>query len=415
MLEDFIKAHRNDDIRMLALKRSLLSETDMHYAIEQISGWQKARTKLPQWAANNEIIYPPLISMEQCSSEQTAKYKTELCQRLCGSIKDNQQTTLTDLTGGFAVDFSYMSCVFDKAVYVEQQENLCHIAKHNMNVLKRHNTTIVNDTAEHYLDNNQSSTVIFIDPARRDNKGDRTYAVADCTPNVLAMADILLKKATFTIIKLSPMLDWRKAVADFGSCCGEVHIVSSQGECKELLLVISSTFNHLQHIYCVASGAITSYSIKEAEEAERRQDRFANEETLLNIKNNIHIGKTTIYLYEPDATIMKAGCFALISERFACREIAPNSHLFISNNYIPDFPGRSFIVRTTTTMNKQMIKKALNGIKKANITTRNFPLKAEELKKRLHLKDGGDTYIFATTTIQEKHLLLLCSKALTDN
>ncbi|MGN1375193.1 MAG: SAM-dependent methyltransferase [Prevotella sp.] len=412
MLKNFIKTHRNDDIRRLALKRTMLSETDMHYALDQISGWQKALTKLPEWSAYDDIIYPPHISMEQCSSEETALYKADLCKRLCNNVKDNRHITLTDLTGGFAVDFSYMSHTFDKAVYVEQQEALCRIAEQNMNVLKRKNTNIVNDTAEHYLENMDSSTVIFIDPARRDNKGERTYAVTDCTPNVLSMVDSLLDKSLFTIIKLSPMLDWKKAVADFGPCCGEVHIVSSQGECKELLLVISKIFNTLQRIYCVSSGTTISYTIEEAEKAEHKQDRFIDEEKLLNITDNgdKRTNTATLYLHEPDVTIMKAGCFAMIAERYTCRELAPNSHLFISENNIADFPGRSFVIKAATTMNKQMLKQTMNGIKKANITTRNFPLKAEELRQRLRVKDGGDTYIFATTTIQGKHLLLICGK-----
>lgn len=415
--KDFILLHRNDDIRTLALNAPRDAGFDIGHALEQIAGWQKARTKLPMWAANDDIIYPPHISMEQCSSERTAGYKAGLCERLMKETEAEGETVLTDITGGFGVDFSYMAAAFGKAVYVERQSLLCDISRHNLKALGISGTEVINADSEDYLKEMEPSTVIFADPARRDSNGARTFAMSDCTPDVLGMKGLLLDKSAFTVLKLSPMLDWRKAVSDFGSCAGEVHIVSSGNECKELLLVISNRYNGLRRIFCVNDDSVMDYTPAEAEAAETSSSRFADSGLLSRFSSASHkpqqsdnLSPAPLYLYEPNPSVMKADCHALAGLRYGARELSRDSHLLISETSAHGFPGRKFIVSNITTMNRRELKAALGGLKKANITVRNFPLKVAELRKRLKIAEGGDTYIFATTTRDGEHKLFICRK-----
>jgi len=415
--KDFISLHRNDDVRTLALKAAGGADFDIGHALEQIAGWQKARTKLPAWAANDDIIYPPHISMEQCSSERTARYKAALAERLLREAGAEGETVLTDLTGGFGVDFSYMAGAFKRAVYVERQEHLCDIARHNFKVLGIGHAAVVNADAEEYLRGMEPAEVIFADPARRDTHGARTFAVADCTPDVLGMKSLLLEKSWFTVLKLSPMLDWRKAVSDFGRCVGEVHVVASGNECKELLLVISKRYDGLRHIFCANDDGAFCYTPAEAEAAEAMPSRFADDSLLSRFCDIQHSFQpsatgtaTPLYLHEPGPAVMKAGCHALIALRHGAKELGRDSHLLVSEAPTDAFPGRTFVIRRITTMNKRELKTALGGLKKANITVRNFPMKVAELRKRLKIAEGGDTYIFATTTQKGTHVLLICEK-----
>lgn len=423
--QEFIFLHRNDDVRTLALKAPRDAGIDIGYALDQISGWQKARTKLPMWAENDGIVYPPHISMEQCSSERTALYKAELCRRLIEEAQADDNITptdglavLTDLTGGFGVDFSYMSAAFDRAVYVERQSRLCDIARHNLGVLGITQAEVINADSEEHLRGMAPSTIIFADPARRDEHGARTFAVGDCTPDVLGMKELLLDKSLFTVLKLSPMLDLKKTLSDFGSCVGEAHIVSAGNECKELLLVISRRYEGLQRIFCVNDNSVFSFSPTENAAAETAGERFFDDERLTHLsssdtekaENNAE-DSGRLYLYEPNTSIMKAGCHALTGRRFGARKISRDSHLLVSERLITNFPGRRFMITAVVSMNKKELKRALAGMKRANITVRNFPLGVAELRKRLKLGDGGDYYIFATTTQTEQHMLMICRKA----
>lgn len=239
----FAEAHRNEDVRDLALKTKRTADLDLPAALDQIAGWQIARNKLPQWAACADIVYPAHISMEQCSSQFTAQYKAEIARRLLRSLPQSagqtaNDATMTDLTGGFGVDFSYLAREFGHATYVERQSHLCELAAHNMAALGLTQAQVVCGDGVEYLRAMEPAQLIYIDPARRDEHGARTYAIEDCTPDVLALRDLLLAKARYVMIKLSPMLDWRKAVDDFAGTVAEVHIVSTGNECKELLLVL---------------------------------------------------------------------------------------------------------------------------------------------------------------------------------
>ena len=385
---DFIHIHAEADVRQLALQGTKNPEVDLSFALEQIAGRQKAKTKLPSWAAVDGIVYPPHLSMEQCSSEQTARYKALIAGK--GAL-------IVDLTAGFGVDMAFMSQDFQKAIYVERQAPLCAISSENFKLLGLNHIEVICADGIDYLHQLKHADLIFLDPARRDNHGARTYGIADCTPNVLELRDELLEKADRVMLKLSPMLDWRKAVEDLGHV-NEVHIVSVDNECKELLLILSKEKKPLK-LFCVNNDQVF----------EGDQGDWLNERSIAEIRVPVPMSSQA-YLFEPNASIMKAGCFTLLEQRFNVSQLDKNSHLFVSDHDISDFPGRRFTIEKTTSMNKRELKTALAGIDKANITVRNFPLSVAELRKRLKLKDGGNLYLFATTLADGQHQLFLCRK-----
>lgn len=395
---EFIREYRERDIRQLALQANRFPDVDMPYALDQIQGWQIARRKLPKWAACDGVIFPPHLSMEQCSSEPTAQYKLNLAMEWAERV--GHASRMTDLTGGFGVDFSFTSCAFAAATYVERNEQLCHIVEHNLPLLGLNNATVVCADAVEYLSTVEPQTMLFLDPARRDEHGAKTVMLADCTPDVVQLLPKLLEKSRFTMLKLSPMLDWHKAVDDLQGAVREVHIVSVGGECKELLLVLSTVVESELKVYCAdlstASDTSSLFVYTPGSSAPVANSTF-------NIQHST-------FLFEPNASIMKAGCFDELAAAYGVSPVSRNSHLFLSDEPIEGFPGRSFVVERVTTMNKGELRKALVGIEKANIATRNFPLTVAELRKRLKIKDGGDVYIFATTTAEGEHLLLISRK-----
>ncbi|MQN83155.1 THUMP-like domain-containing protein [Segatella copri] len=488
---DFIRQHQDDDVRQLAFLGSKYPEVDMPFALDQIRGRKMARVKLPRWASIEGIIYPPHISMEQCSSEQTAFYKAELAARLLGlspsssengeekgkesenasnlhlseicefagkgavdsefakneatckkqqilteseenvnEIKEephegdfSEETGFVDLTGGFGVDFSYIASRLGvKSMYVERQTHLCEAAKENFGRLGLKNAIVKNgdgievlhsfaskkeaaasdslgiteEQSQSLLKTNLGLKLIFIDPARRDDAGNKVVSLKDCTPDVTLLQEEMLSKADYVIIKLSPMLDWHRAVSEL-NCVKEVHIISVNNECKELLLVLSARNMGNLRIYCINDAQSFVCDEMDMESSSVKIAPFTLEEML--------------YLYEPNASLMKAGCFGVLSGRYDARMLSKNSHLFVSMAPIEAFPGRSFRVIAISSFNKKELKRHLSGITKANIATRNFPLSVAELRKRLKLKDGGETYIFATTLINESHVLIITEKA----
>lgn len=503
---DFIRQHQDDDVRQLAFLGSKYPEVDMPFALDQIRGRKMARTKLPRWANIDGIIYPPHISMEQCSSEQTALYKAELAARLLGlsssssengeekekesenasnlhlseicefagkgavdsefakneatckkqqilteskenvnEIKEephegdfSEETGFVDLTGGFGVDFSYIASRLGvKSMYVERQAHLCEAAKENFGRLGLKNAIVKNgdgievlhsfaskkeaaasdslgiteDQSQSLPKTNLGLKLIFIDPARRDDAGNKVVSLKDCTPDVTVLQEEMLSKADYVIIKLSPMLDWHRAVSEL-SHVKEVHIISVNNECKELLLVLSarnmdemeasSADREVKH-----AGNLRIYCVNDAQS-------FVCDELDME-SSSVKIAPSTLeeiqYLYEPNASLMKAGCFSVLSKRYGARMLSKNSHLFVSREPIAAFPGRSFRIIAISSFNKKELKRHLSGITKANIATRNFPLSVAELRKRLKLKDGGETYIFATTLSDESHVLMITEKA----
>jgi len=385
---NFIHQHLEDDVRKLALQGGRNPEVDLPLALEQIAGRQKARTKIPSWAAIDGMLYPPHLSMEQCSSEPTARYKAEIAGK--GNL-------FVDLTTGFGVDAAFISKGFSKAICIECQEQLCSIISANFEQLGLKHIQVICGDATEYLNTMPHVDLLMIDPARRDEHGARTFGIADCTPNVLEMMDELTEKADRIIIKLSPMLDWRKALSDIGNGVTSVHIVSVDNECKELLIEINKEQEKEVKVVCVN---LLHDDAREVFEFERSMVQVASQVYPQNPQ----------YLYEPNASIMKAGCFDLVAERFSLSQLDSNSHLFVSETEVQDFPGRRFVIERVTTMNKRDLKEAISGISRANIAVRNFPMTVAELRKRLRVQDGGDVFIFATTVANQGHRLFICRK-----
>ena len=445
--QDFIRQYQDDDVRQLAFLGSKYPEVDMPFALDQIRGRKMARVKLPRWASLEGIIYPPHISMEQCSSESTALYKAELAARLLGlpasssgtEMKAENEIEFVDLTGGFGVDFSYIAARLGvKSMYVERQAHLCEAAKENFGRLGLKNAIVKNgdgievlhsfhpkkkdaasdddslgityDQPRSLLKTNLGLKIIFIDPARRDDAGNKVVSLKDCTPDVTVLQEEMFLKSDYVIIKLSPMLDWHRAISEL-SHVREVHVISVNNECKELLLVLSarnmgemeasSADGEVKH-----AGNLRIYCINDAQS-------FVCDELDME-SSQVKIAPSTLeemlYLYEPNASLMKAGCFGVLSGRYDARMLSKNSHLFVSREPIAAFPGRSFRIIAVSSFNKKELKRHLSGITKANIATRNFPLSVAELRKRLKLKDGGETYIFATTLSDESHVLMITEK-----
>lgn len=518
---DFIRQHQDDDVRQLAFLGSKYPEVDMPFALDQIRGRKMARVKLPRWASIDGIIYPPHISMEQCSSEQTALYKAELAARLLGlspSSSENgeekemesenasnlhlseicefagkgavdselakneatckKQQILTeskenvneikgeahggdfseeigfvDLTGGFGVDFSYIASRLGmKSMYVERQAHLCEAAKENFGRLGLKNAIVKNgdgievlhsfaskkddaasdslgiteEQSRSLLKTNLGLKLIFIDPARRDDAGNKVVSLKDCTPDVTVLQEEMLSKADYVIIKLSPMLDWHRAVSEL-NCVKEVHIISVNNECKELLLVLSA--QNMGEMEASSADGDSGEDEIDGAEGTDGEVKYAGSLRIYCVNDaqsfvcdeldmessSVKIAPSTFeemqYLYEPNASLMKAGCFSVLSERYDARMLSKNSHLFVSREPIVVFPGRSFRIIAVSSFNKKELKRHLSGITKANIATRNFPLSVAELRKRLKLKDGGETYIFATTLSDESHVLVITEKA----
>lgn len=406
----FIERYKHLPVHQLALQAHRYPHLDFPFVLNQIAGWQIARTKLPSWAAKDGIVYPPHISIEQCSSEPTARYKARLAMRLLDNNLNTLNTTnysLTDLTGGFGIDFAFMAQTFGRAVYVEQQVQLCKIAQHNLHLLGLTQAEVVCGDSTEYLHTLKASDIIFLDPARRNEYGGKTIRINDCTPNVLALEDELLAKSQYIIIKLSPMLDWHQAVGELnrhdGNVVREVHIVSVHNECKELLIVLqgrnaepSARLNKPLHVFCINDNTVFDYSLSQTHPQQHTLDCLP---------------ATGWYLYEPNASLMKAGCFGELTARYPLRSVSTNSHLFVSTDKIDNFPGRSFTISAVSSMNKKELKHVLQEVDKANITVRNFPISAIELRKRLRIKDGGNRYIFATTTADDKHIILIGERA----
>jgi len=393
-MKQFILEHREEDVRQLALQASRYPEIDMPYALTQIAGWQSLRDKVPSWAEHQEIIYPQHLSLEQCSSEQTALYKQQI-------VKETGKKTnaFTDLTGGFGIDCSFIGKLFKKATYVERQESLCQIASHNFQELGLNHISVCNDDANTYLQQASPCDWIFIDPARRNDHGGKTVAISDCEPDVGELEALLVAKATKVMVKLSPMLDLSLALQQLKHV-EEVHIISVNNECKELLLLLSNdclTDIERTPIHCVnIQKEMTQHLLFTRGEEHRLSDHYAHE-----------IGK---YLYEPNASLMKAGAFKCLAFHYQVEQLQANSHLYTSENLVRDFPGRIFEVEASSKFGKKDLKALLTGITKANLSVRNFPSSVSELRKRLHIAEGGDTYLFATTFHPQEKVLIRCKK-----
>ncbi len=328
--------------------------------------------------------------MEQCSSEATALYKQELMRRIFPAGGQR----MVDLTGGFGVDFSYLAPLFGRAVYVERQERLCDIARRNMPLLELPDAEIHCTDGVDFLHGMEPADLVFMDPARRDEAGRKTVRMEDCTPCVTELLPLLERKTRFLLLKLSPMLDIHSALRDLRHVC-EVHVVSVEGECRELLLLLDMERQTPVCFHCVYLGRRNHVFIVDGE-AEAPPT----------------IGQPAAYLYEPNASVLKAGVQDALCSRLGVQKLHPNSNLFTAPHPIDGFPGRGFRIVACHDFSKQSLKALRAAMKQANLTVRNFPDTVERLRGRLKLKEGGAVYLFATTLSDERHTLIQCEKIL---
>lgn len=358
-----------------------MPDTPQHIQQAQQSlGKKIAAEKIPFWHDCPDIIYPVRLSLEQCSSQWTALYKTLLV----------HGETLMDLTGGMGVDCSFLAQSFKQTTYVEQDAELCRLATHNFACLGLP-IRVINDTCEHIIDQLPAVDVIFIDPARRDQKGGKMVGLSDCTPDLTQIGSRILQKCRTLLIKLSPMIDIESVLKDFPQTT-EIHIVSVKNECKEVLIKIDQEANAEEAtIYCVdlhnEQETSHTFCFKRSQE----------NQCIPEFDTPQH------YLYEPNASILKAGAFKQVAERYGVNKLHPSSHLYTSQTFVPYFPGKVFAIEKVC----KVQRKEIADIEKANLTIRNFPGTVAELRKKLKLKDGGDKHIFATTLRDNSKVLIV--------
>ena len=434
--QEYIKQHRNDDVYRLALAKTP-EGVDLQYALQQISAYQILTKKVPSWAECNELIFPRQLSLEQSSSELTARYKAELIRDFMG----NQPFTHIDLTGGMGIDCYFIAQHTSHSHYIELNPELCQIARHNFTHLNS-NISVHNTTAEEFLnqsteyrvqitdnrvqitddrlqmtddrvqmtDNSSlltpnSSLLIYLDPARRGDHGQKLVSIADCQPNVIELLPQMFELTDKVVVKLSPMLDITRAINELPHI-EKLYVISVNNECKELLLFINKKYN--------AETQIHAINLKSTINSQQSTDNptpfsgFISHESALSLSYAHEVGK---YLYEPYAAHLKSGLYKTLAEKYNVKKLHQHSHLYTSTELNNDFPGRKFEVKEVVPFDKKSAKTLFKSLKQANLTTRNFPLTVSELRTQYKIKDGGETYIFATTLHDDSKVLIVCQKA----
>lgn len=386
-IRNFIRDHAHDDPAVLLLQAHRYPDWDMSFIAEQIAARKVIREKLPTWWENQEIIYPSRLAAEQCSSEQTGRYKQRLIQATDRVI---------DLTGGMGVDSYFLSQKAAEVVYVERQSAYCEAAKHNYRVLGA-SIQVVNAEAEPFVASGASADVFYLDPDRRVDGNKRLYSLEDSRPNLLTLLPLLLTRGERVIAKLSPMADITLLMKSLPQTTA-VHVLSVRNEVKELLFQLSNEpLSDSIPIHCVhypSSGVESLFTFSYKEE----------QETVLTYAQNM-----ATYLYESNASLLKAGAYKSVAARYSVQKLHPNSHLYTSSECI-DFPGRRFEVLAVHPSGNKTYKQLGKWYPKANLTVRNFPMSVAELRQRARMEEGGELYLFATTLADNQRVIIACKK-----
>lgn len=397
------KAWRDVPVEKLALQLAGRADVDAGYVLRQVEGWQRLRRKVPAWAAVEGLEYPHRLALEQCSGEEAARCKADIIGQIVKRLRDAGNAPVSplsfaDLTGGFGVDFSFIAPLFDEAAYVERQEELCRLARHNFPLLGLRRAEVVCGDGVEYLQKMSPVDVLFLDPARRDGAGRKTVWIEDCEPDVCRLQRILLEKACCVVLKLSTMLDITEAIGALREVRG-VHVVSVGGECKDLLIVMSAhdeLFPESRGPVIVAHEGGESLGFTPADEAAAQP---------------VYADVCGGFLYEPGPAVLKAGAFRTVAQVYGLKKLHPHSHLYTADRLVSPFPGRTFRVAGEYGFGKADLKRLRTLCAQANLTVRNFPASVEALRKKLKLREGGAHYIFATTMADGRHALLWCQKA----
>lgn len=381
-IQNFINNNINTDITQLALSKNPFPEIEFATIINQIKAKRKSKEKLPLWFNTASIIFPSKISVEQTSSETTAQYKSKIV----------SGETLIDLSGGFGIDDYYFSKKVNLITHCEIDSELSEIVAYNFKLLNADNIKCINTNSTDYL--NETKDLfdwIYIDPSRRNEKKGKVFMFEDCEPNVPNLLSLYFSKSNNILIKTAPLLDLQSGIEEL-NYVKKVHIVAVQNEVKELLWEIEKNYE----------GLIVIISIN----IEKEKQTIV--ETIYQKEYEVEFSLPEKYLYEPNAPLLKSGNFKAISQMYSCKKLHKHSHLYTSNSII-DFPGRRFKINNVITLQKHEIKEHILG-KKMNVSTRNFPIKVEEIKKKYKIKDGGTTFTFFTTDIKNKKIALICTK-----
>ena len=388
----YIAAHADDDVARLALHPSKDTQVDMSVALQQIAGRQKAKEKLPEWYAKEGLLYPKKVSMEQCSSSQTAEYKASLV----------EGDSFADFSGGFGVDTVALARKFGKGLYAEPKEELCELFQHNCKVLDINNVNIIHGTMEDHVAAIGPVDTIYLDPSRRDTHGRRVVSLADCTPNLPEWKSALLERCNTLMVKLSPMIDIFQTLRDLPETYA-VHVVAVEGECKEVVFLLTRR-DAPWHV-STTDPTIVAVDIN-------KNKAFRVETTLDTERTTPPCIATELgaYLYEPNAAVMKAGIFNALSQQFKIEKLAKNTNLFTANELHEDFPGRVFRIEAVHEFHPRKTAKELSHLASASIAVRNFPLTAEELRKTLKIKDGNTCYLFGCTLSGGMKCVIVCEK-----
>ena len=449
--KEYIKLHRKDDVYKLALGKAP-EGVDLQHALQQIAAYQTIEKKIPSWAECDDLVFPPKLSLEQSSSELTAQYKAKLIRE----FMSGDGFTHIDLTGGMGIDCYFIAQNANASHYVEQNADLCHIAQHNFTHLNP-NITVHNTTAEEFLNqitdnsrqstvdsqrstvnfcdkreqsslleptvfepkvkklpsgakinnevvnsqlstlNSQLSTLIYLDPARRGNHGEKLVSISDCQPDVVALLPQMFEITDKVVVKLSPMLDITRAISELEHI-EHLYVISVGNECKELLLFINRNYNAETQIHAINLKSTVNGQLFSG---------YLSHESALSLAYAREVGQ---YIYEPYAAHLKSGLYKTIAETYGVEKLHQHSHLYTSMELNSEFPGRHFAVEQVVPFDKKSAKSLFKSLKQANITTRNFPLTVSELRTQYKIKEGGATYIFATTLYDNSKVLIVCSK-----
>ncbi|GAA4281799.1 THUMP-like domain-containing protein [Gaetbulibacter aestuarii] len=382
-VQEFINKNLNTDLPGLVLKQPELPDVTTDDLIQQIESKKRCEKKLPTWFHSKNIYYPNKLNIEQTSSERTADYKSTL---ISGK-------SLIDITGGFGVDAFYFSKAIDQVTHCEINPDLSQIVTHNFSALEVENITCIASDGLEYLKNSKDIfDWIYVDPSRRDANKSRVFFLKDCLPNVPENLNILFDHSKDILIKTAPLLDLSAGLNELKSV-KQIHVVSVNNEVKELLWILQKGFSGTVEVITVnlknKKTEIFQFNLEEEKKA------------------HAHYSEPLSYLYEPNASILKAGAFQMIAEKYKINKLHKHTHLY-TNETLIEFPGRRFMIENVIPFNKKDIKKV--GIKKANITTRNFPENVKQIRQKFNISDGGEAYLFFTKDLKEKKMIVVCNK-----
>lgn len=419
-IKRYIIEHQDDDLDKLALALHSRDVLEKEFILKQLTGRQKIQKKVLTFFNQPDLLYPRKLSLEQSSSELTATYKANL-------VSGNK---MADLTGGFGVDFFFIGSKFSRSYYIEQQQELCEIAQENFKLLGMRDFEIIHADAAKFVENSEELDLIFADPHRRSSAGGKVFRIGDCEPDMTRLLPVLLPKSRKVMIKLSPMLDIHQGLEDLNNCLivndmvkkykvisdkldkngsmgavSQVHVISVDNECKELLFVLEADCKDKLKMFAV--NLSEKFPVEKTEYWADEEISAFVEMVGQDSDPEKFIGQ---YLYEPNASLMKAGAFKLISSMYGVKKLHQNTHLYISESENMEFPGRKFKILKSFAYNKNAMKEMMQDYPASSIAVRNFPMSAVDLRKKHKIRESNKIFLFACRYLNEENIVFICEK-----